>query len=114
MGCCGFGASPSMRIVASWCGSNGSTEYKDTAGLAGLFLAPRLCIQKFRSARRISVDARRDSLTLRTASRLNLIDVATCTAEQIGYIGAVDARPTMCSRSALLGFAAIGFLLGIS
>src|ERR1019366_6109919 len=33
MGCCSFGASPSMRIVASWFGSNGSTVYKDvTAG----------------------------------------------------------------------------------
>src|SRR5271167_4068761 len=33
MGCCCFGASPSMRIVASWFGSNGSTVYKDvTAG----------------------------------------------------------------------------------
>src|SRR5258708_35815594 len=31
MGCCCFGASPSMRIVASWFGSNGSTEYKDVA-----------------------------------------------------------------------------------
>src|SRR3984893_2924576 len=29
MGCCCFGASPSMRIVASWFGSNGSTVYKD-------------------------------------------------------------------------------------
>src|SRR5271168_4209242 len=29
MGCCCFGASPSMRIVASWIGSNGSTVYKD-------------------------------------------------------------------------------------
>ncbi len=26
-----FGASHSMRIVASWFGSNGSTEYKDVA-----------------------------------------------------------------------------------
>src|SRR5260370_40068466 len=31
MGCCCFGASPSMRIVASWFGSNGSTVYKDLA-----------------------------------------------------------------------------------
>jgi len=31
MGCCCFGASPSMRIVASWFGSNGSTVYKDVA-----------------------------------------------------------------------------------
>jgi hypothetical protein len=31
MGCCCFGASPSMRIVASWFGSNGSTGYKDVA-----------------------------------------------------------------------------------
>ena len=29
--CCCFGASPSMRIVASWFGSNGSTVYKDVA-----------------------------------------------------------------------------------
>src|SRR5258706_11297792 len=29
MGCCCFGASPSMRIVASWFGSNGSTVYKE-------------------------------------------------------------------------------------
>jgi hypothetical protein len=31
MGCCCFGASPSMRIVASWFGSSGSTVYKDVA-----------------------------------------------------------------------------------
>src|SRR5271163_1088048 len=31
MGCCCFGASPSMRIVASWFGSNGSHVYKDVA-----------------------------------------------------------------------------------
>src|SRR5271163_1003484 len=31
MGCCCFGASPSMRIVASWFGSNRSTAYKDMA-----------------------------------------------------------------------------------
>jgi hypothetical protein len=37
MGCCCFGALPSMRIVASWFGSNGSTVYKDVA--AG-FLQP--------------------------------------------------------------------------
>jgi len=35
MGCRCFGASPSMRIVASWFGSNGSTVYKDVA--AGFF-----------------------------------------------------------------------------
>src|ERR1700720_1438566 len=31
MGCCCFGASPLMRIVASWFGSNGSTVYKEVA-----------------------------------------------------------------------------------
>src|ERR1019366_4431316 len=43
MGCCCFGASPSMRIVASWFGSNGPVFYNHRQLESGLHLVSLCC-----------------------------------------------------------------------